>query len=123
MELARGGRLGGYTLLCPIGAGGMAEVWAAQHPLLGVNVALKILFDQSPRLKERLLREGRAQATLRHPNILPVRDILQVSGTLVLVLPLVEGPSLAALLSRHRPDEAAAIGLLEAIVELSLIHI
>lgn len=94
----------------------MAEVWSAEHQLLRVKVALKILFRGMPILHTRLLREGRAQAAMDHPNILPVRDVIDIDGSPGLVLPLIEGPSLGELLVRYRPDEAEALALFHDIV-------
>jgi predicted ATPase len=102
-------------LLFRLGTGGSAEVWAAHHEQLGVQVALKLLGPGSPALRERLLREGRAQAILDHPHVLPVRDLLQVQGILGLVLPLVEGPSLADHLKDRRPSGEEAIELFRGI--------
>ncbi|MEL6349947.1 MAG: serine/threonine-protein kinase, partial [Myxococcota bacterium] len=116
MQAVPGAHFGDYMLSYRLGVGGMAEVWAAEHSALGVKVALKLLFNASPTLYERLLREGRAQARLEHPNILPVLNVVHVHGVSALVLPLIEGPSLEQLLSGHRPSPAEAAALLRAIV-------
>ncbi len=117
MRLHTGEAIGSYTLSHRLGTGGMAEVWAAQHNELGSLVALKVLFNSSPAMRARLLREGRAQASMDHPNILPVREIITVHGAPGLVLPLVEGPALDALLKVHQPTEDEAIALFRCIVE------
>ncbi|MEL6344280.1 MAG: protein kinase, partial [Myxococcota bacterium] len=117
MRLISGQQIGNYTLSHRLGAGGMAEVWAASHRVLGVDVALKVLFYSNPSLQNRLLREGRAQAAMDHPNILPVRDVVDVDGALGLILPLVKGPSLEQLLETYRPTLYEAFMLFQAIIE------
>lgn len=93
--LAPGQTFDRYVVQRRLGRGGMAEVWRAEHAVLGSPVALKILHGPaSPVLHERLLREGRLQATLRHPGIVRVLDVISVDGQTALVLDLVEGPSL-----------------------------
>lgn len=111
MPLTPGQRHGNYVVESRLGQGGMAEVWAARHQLLGSRHALKVLHHASHAMHERLLAEGRAQAQLDHPGILAVRDVLDVEGRPVLVMPLVTGGSLRALIDRVRltPDEALAL--------------
>ena len=106
-----------YRLLRPIGAGGMATVWAARHELLGRDFALK--FAVAPvrigkEARARFLREAQIVAKLRHPNIVDVADVGEVTpgGDLYIAMELLEGASLAARISergRLRPHEAAAI--------------
>ncbi|MEL6348301.1 MAG: tetratricopeptide repeat protein [Myxococcota bacterium] len=115
MRFVPGNQFGVYTLQHRLGAGGMAEVWAATHAVLKIQVALKILFHGHPAVQARLLREGRAQAAMDHPNILPVRDLISVNGAPGLVLPLIEGPSLDKVLALYRPTEPETVALIRAI--------
>ena len=101
-----------YRIESRLGAGGMAEVWQVRHETLHTAQALKVLTRATPALTRRLLREGRAQATLRHDNLLPVHDVLDVFGRPGLLMPLVEGPSLSALLEQAPPTPAEARDLL-----------
>ena len=51
MTILSGSRLGPYEILAPLGAGGMGEVYRAQDPRLGREVAIKVLpasFSQTP---------------------------------------------------------------------------
>ncbi|MEL6343477.1 MAG: tetratricopeptide repeat protein [Myxococcota bacterium] len=100
-----------------LGQGGTAEVWAATNGILGIQVALKVLFGGHPILQRRLLREGRAQAALDHPHILPVRDIIVVGDSVGLILPLIQGSSLDKLLSNYQPTVDEAVALFRSIVE------
>lgn len=90
-----------YRLGERVGAGGMAEVYAAHDRLLGVRVAVKVLTLTSRAIETRLLREGRIQASLQHPNVLPVTDVIRVTGRPALVMPFVSGPTLAQVLARR----------------------
>ncbi len=53
---------------------------------LGKVYALKLLVDASPSIRARLKDEGRLQASLRHPNIVEVHDILDVQDELGLIM-------------------------------------
>jgi predicted ATPase len=114
MQLSCGDILAGrYEVERALGSGGMAEVWRVRHLELGSAHALKLLHRVgSPDLRRRLLEEGRAQAQLSHPNIVRVTDVVQLQGSLALVMELVEGPSLRDLLDEGRPPlaQAAALG-------------
>ena len=106
-----GQRIDRYVVEHHIADGGAASVWAVRHHILGTRRALKILRRSTPRGRERLVAEGRAQASLHHPNVLPVLDLLQVDGAPALLLPLVEGPPLSRLVRHHRlsRDDAARL--------------
>ncbi len=95
--LAAGTRLGPYEILAPLGAGGMGEVYRAQDPRLGRQVAIKILpperaFD--PQRLHRFEQEARAASSLNHPHILAVYDFCSGSGMSYLVTELLEGETL-----------------------------
>jgi serine/threonine-protein kinase len=94
-----------------LGHGGMAVVYRVRHLHLGSLHALKILTVPRPSVRERLLKEGRTQAVLRHPNIVAVTDVIEVGGSPALVMEYVDGPTLERWLTRFRPtmEEAWAI--------------
>ncbi|GGQ39169.1 putative serine/threonine-protein kinase PknA [Couchioplanes caeruleus subsp. azureus] len=70
--------LGGrYTLLEPIGHGGMAVVWRARDEVLGRTVAVKLLagrYADDAESRARIRAEARAAAALSHPHIAQVYD-------------------------------------------------
>ena len=69
--------LGPFALSCPVGQGGMAEVWRGKHPASGRDVAVKILTNlraDDPRYLLAFGAEVRAVASLRHPHIVSVYD-------------------------------------------------
>lgn len=93
-----GQRVGRYELGEPLGRGGMAEVYRATDASLGRAVAVKLIlphFAAQADFRERFLREARLVAALNHPNILPVYDFGEEDGVAFLVMPLLEGGSLA----------------------------
>ncbi len=129
MDLPEGTRIDRYITEARIGEGGMAAVYRVRHATLGSQHALKVLTVSHAGVKERLVQEGRVQATLRHPNIVAVTDIIDVDGSPGLIMEFVDGPNLGELLDRHRPTldeaEALATGIIEGVAcahKLGLIH-
>jgi tetratricopeptide (TPR) repeat protein len=82
----------------------MGEVYRAHDTRLGRDVALKVLNADlhSPDTRERLLHEARAAATLNHPNVASIYDVLEADGQLGLVMEYVEGETLNVRLARGR---------------------
>ncbi len=89
---------GRYEIIEPIAEGGMGAVFRARRRLLGDEVALKIVrsdFARDQGARERFLRESRACAQLRHPNIVSILDYnLDTEGRPFLVMELLNGRSL-----------------------------
>ncbi|TNE88844.1 MAG: serine/threonine protein kinase, partial [Deltaproteobacteria bacterium] len=104
MDLQPGTRLasGRYTVEQLLGAGGMAIVYRVVRTEDGARFALKVLNSPSPSQQGRLIREGRAQATLQHPNIVGVVEVLKVGGLPALLMEFVDGPSLERVIPRVR---------------------
>ncbi|PYQ00087.1 MAG: hypothetical protein DMF82_23035, partial [Acidobacteria bacterium] len=110
----------------------MGEVWRARDTRLGREVALKVLPDDlatDPDRLNRLEREARVLAALNHPGIAAIHGLEHSDGVPLLVLELVEGPTLAERLRRGSVPvrEALEIGrqmaeALEAAHEKGIIH-
>ncbi|MGE5101780.1 MAG: protein kinase domain-containing protein [Deltaproteobacteria bacterium] len=103
-----------YRIDRELGRGGMAVVYAAEDLRHRRRVAIKVLDPQLSATvgHERFLREIALAATLQHPHILPLYDSGDANGLLYYVMPLVEGQSLRARLTRDRQlpvDEAIRI--------------
>lgn len=94
MRLEPGSHAGRFVVDGVIGAGGTATVYRVHHERLNTVHALKILELTSDTIRERLLTEGQAQATLNHPNIVAVTDILDLDGQPGLLMEYIDGPSL-----------------------------
>ena len=91
-------QIGPYTIVAPLGAGGMGEVYRARDSKLGRDVAIKILpshFTADPERRARFAREARTLATLNHPHIGAIYGLEETDGISALVLELVEGQTLA----------------------------
>ncbi|PKW09543.1 Serine/threonine protein kinase [Streptomyces sp. 1222.5] len=112
---------GRYRLEERIGRGGMGVVWRASDQVLGRLVAVKELLpddsfadDDARRRRDRIFREARAVAQLRHPHIIVVHDVVEQDDRPYLVMELVDGGSLADRIARQGPvdaAEAARIGI------------
>ncbi|MBI4603835.1 MAG: serine/threonine protein kinase, partial [Planctomycetes bacterium] len=88
-------QLGDYRILEPIGAGGMGEVYLAEHVRLRKVYALKALPEalaQDQGFVERFHDEGRVMAELRHPGIVEVHTMGEAGGVYFLVMDYVAGP-------------------------------
>ncbi|HVC98970.1 MAG TPA: protein kinase [Pirellulales bacterium] len=98
--LAAGDRLGEYVIERLLGAGGMGEVYLAEHKMMGRSVAIKVLPGQRSDAPERLRRfhtEIRAQGRLgTHPNLAVAHDAGEHEGRVYLVLEYVPGNDLQA---------------------------
>jgi len=82
-----------------IARGGMGAVLAATHVVTGRRLALKWVLpdaEQDAEATLRVLREARAAARVRHPNVVDVYDVGEHDGSLFLVMELLEGETLHA---------------------------
>lgn len=84
-----------YVVEEELGRGGNGTVYRVRHTQLGSLHALKLLHSANNSERERLMREGRVQSSLRHRNVVPVTDVIEVHGAPGLIMEWVDGPSLA----------------------------
>ena len=106
MQIVSGTVIDRWRVEAEIGRGGMARVYRVRHTTLDRVMALKVLSVQSAELRERLLREGRLQARLEHPNLVAVRDVLVLPEGPGLLMDLVDGPNLDGWVTAEHPDAA-----------------
>ena len=105
-----------YELTHLIARGGMAQVYRARDRQLDRPVALKVLFPElsvDRAFVERFRREAQAAANLSHPNIVPVFDWGEDSGSYFIVMEFVDGRALSAVLRESGPlsaQQCATIG-------------
>ncbi len=77
-EFSAGQKVGRYTILCPLGAGGMGQIYLAHDEQLGRKIALKLIsreFATDPRRVLRFENEARAASALNHPNVCVIHDV------------------------------------------------
>src|SRR6185503_15347888 len=126
-----GSRIGIYEVLELIGSGGMGEVYHAYDTVLCRHVALKAFspFITDSRGAAMLRREAQVLASLDHPNIAAIYGLEEADGVHVLVLELVDGPTLADRIAKGpiAMDDALPIARqivdgLEAAHERGIVH-
>jgi len=106
-----------YVVRRFIAAGGVAQVYAAQHRITQREVALKIPrtdVSGDPLVNDRLLREGHSVARAAHPGVVELVDAGQYNGSPYLVFEILKGRTLGGLLaarSRLGWEEVAYVGL------------
>lgn len=128
-----GSSITGYKILGKLGSGAMATVYKAKQVSLDRLVALKKLpekFSQNPQFIERFFAEGRAAASLNHPNIVQAFDVGNEGDMYYFVMEYVEGRSVhddIVTHKRYKESEAIEIAIqiaeaLEHAHERGLIH-
>lgn len=105
-----------------IGAGGMGHVFKGWDLRLEAHVAIKIArpeLSSDATMRERLVREARAAASIHHERVVGIRDIGEAEeGTPFVVMDFLDGVPLSTLLSeRGRIPWREAAGVLEQIAE------
>lgn len=106
-------QLGQYHLGKKLGAGGMGEVYKAEHRLLRRPCAIKLIRSDQTRdldVLQRFEREVQAMSSLTHPNTVEVFDFGQADdGTFYYVMEYLPGMNLEALVQQYGPLPAARV--------------
>lgn len=106
---------GQYRIESLIGFGGMGEVHRAYDTRRDREVALKLLpsaLSRDPEYQKRFRRESYTAARLREPHVIPIHDYGEIDEQLFIDMRLVDGRSLAAMLSDEgalEPERAVAL--------------
>lgn len=119
--------LGHFEVLSVLGQGAFGTVYHAKDPVLGRDVAIKVPHASriaTHEMRQRFLREARAAAALRHPNICPVYEVGGVSDTPFLVMAFIRGEELTSVLKRagHLSDRQAASMVCRLAMALECAH-
>ena len=104
----RAKELGSYRLVGKLGAGGMGEVWRAEHRLLARQAAIKLVRPEAlrdpthaPKIRERFRREAQTLAAMRSRHTIALYDYgVTDDGTFFYVMELLDGLDLDKLV-RH----------------------
>jgi serine/threonine protein kinase len=130
---AVGTLLGAYRVEGLLGSGSMGEVFRCIDVGLNRRVAIKILSEKhrdSPELRARFVREGRAVAAVSHPNVVQVFATGTFDERPYIAMEFLDGTDLGSLVERQGPLDSltavravfdAASGL-EAASRAGLIH-
>ena len=120
VALNPGAQFGPYTILGPLGRGGMASVYKCHEPALDRHIALKVLpreFLHDENFAERFRREAKVIARLEHPNIVPIFAFGIEDGVPWMAMRCIAGGSLSGLLKDRRIDERRVLGVLRGVAE------
>lgn len=111
--------IGRFQVFGEVGSGGFASVYRAWDPALEREVAIKVLHPhlaRDPQIRERFVREGRALARVRHPNVVQVYDTAEADGRVYLAMEYVAGTSLAA---RYRGQSAPLAEITQIVTQVA----
>jgi serine/threonine protein kinase len=90
--------------VAPLGRGGVGEVYAAEHVLIGKQVAIKVLLPELSKSRHsvaRFFHEARSAASIQDPGIVDVFDFgYDADGNAYIAMELLQGESLGAHLAR-----------------------
>jgi hypothetical protein len=111
--------LGAYRVEGTIGSGSMGEVFKGIDTGLNRRVAIKILSEKhkdSPELRARFVREGRAVAAISHPNVVQVFATGTFDERPYIAMELLDGTDLGSTVEKQGPLDslAAALATLDA---------
>lgn len=95
--------LGHFRIESPLGKGAFGRVFQALDMRLDRPVALKILSQNGTESRATLLAEARVSAKLTHPNICTIYSVDEQDGLPLIVMELIEGPTLSEALKDDLP--------------------
>jgi serine/threonine protein kinase len=101
--MVAGTQVGAYRVLQQIGAGGMGEVWMAEHTILGRRAAIKVLHpghSRQPEIVARFFNEARAATAIADPGIVQIFDFGHHEGSAYIAMELLQGEPLDKRLAR-----------------------
>lgn len=114
-----------YVVDSLLASGGMGTVWRAHHETLGQPVAIKVVTQTADAdLRQRIAREARVMALVRHPHVVSILDAGLFDGAIVIAMEWLEGETMADRLTRDGAMPwrvAAALGA-ELALGLAAVH-
>ncbi|HSN27359.1 MAG TPA: protein kinase [Kofleriaceae bacterium] len=114
---ARAREMGSYRLVARLGAGGMGEVWRAEHRLLARSAAIKLIRPEALRdeaaieeMRERFRREAQTLASMKSRHTIQIFDYgVTNDGIFYYVMELLDGLDLESLVVRYGAQPAARV--------------
>ncbi len=120
--LERGRTIGRYVIGELLGSGAMGRVYSAWQPELDRRVAIKVLHDDAPGGRARLVLEAQAMARLDHPNIVGVHEVGTTDDGVYVAMDLVEGETLRAWAEQPRPWRQVVAVLIDVARGIAAVH-
>ena len=98
-------QVGRYKIERFLGQGGMGRLYLAVDPVIGRQLAIKLIREEvaDANLRARFLQEARAAGGLKHPNVVTVFDAGDHEGHPFIAMEYVSGDTLADLIRRALP--------------------
>jgi len=119
-------QLGKYEIIRTLGQGAMGEVYLANHPTIGREVAIKTILPSASRgedAEDRFRREALAAGNLNHPNLVTIYDFDKDGAVLYLVMEFVKGDDLEDLIAQRAMSQSQCLEVLAQICDgLSYAH-
>jgi hypothetical protein len=112
--------LAGFDEFRPVARGGMGTVYLARQVALNRLVAVKFLSEEHQQTDvtvARMRSEARIIASLKHPQILTLYDVVEHRGYPVLILEYIDGGNLADLCDRERMHPLLACRLMALVAQ------
>ncbi len=129
---ARAKELGSYRLVAKLGAGGMGEVWRAEHRMLARSAAIKLIRTDTVRdpkqldeIRERFRREAQTLASMKSRHTIEIFDYgVTEAGVFYFVMELLDGVDLESLIVRFGAQPPARVIqlLIQACASLAEAH-
>ncbi|GAB5537214.1 MAG: hypothetical protein Rubg2KO_34630 [Rubricoccaceae bacterium] len=93
--------VGKYEVIKTLGRGGMGVVYLARDPVIGREVAVKMIVDQAVAdltVRRRFMAEAQRAGALNHPNIVTIYDVGEDEGRPYIVMEVLKGEDLRELM-------------------------
>ena len=127
IEFSAGQEIGPYTILCPLGSGGMGQIYLAEDAKLRRKIAIKLIspqFAADPSRVQRFEQEALAASALNHPNICVIHQLgTTESGRHFIAMEYIQVTTLRQQLSRGGISVSKAMNIaVEVATALSSAH-
>ncbi len=109
-----------YEIVELIASGGMGEIYLGIHRVLGKKRAIKIIHqavDKDQDIRQRFLKEARLAASIDHPGIIQIMDFGSHEAFDYLIMPYIEGTTLAEEMEKGPFEPERALALMIAMAD------
>jgi serine/threonine protein kinase len=116
-----------YRVVKQLGQGGMGVVFQVEHEVTKRRLAIKAMRrTRDDSFRQRFLTEARAACAVMHPAIVPIHDVIESDGRVLMIMDFLEGHDLYDLV-QQRPGQRihiqeAAAHLLPIVSALGALH-